>query len=198
MHLLKINFWLLLFLLVSCSGGNDNKQKQQSVKFNKYIFALMYENAAWGDRQKGLFINNNGDLYYYINTSSNSSFILSNDSFSSSELNQYFETTAVFLSHIAPDVFSSKKALVDSIKNGPFSSLEHTCFDAGDFRYYAFDYNSETDSYEPILIYRAGDFREKNNNPQIDKLKLWLMNFGLQNDIVFDLNPGEDNVCTGM
>ncbi len=192
-------FAVLLLSFMGCDGNNSaTSQANAQVVFHKFIFAVMYENRAWGERQKGLYIDKNGDLYSYINSTTDIEFILGKTEFTDAELTTYLTSSSTFLLHVDSSLLNDKKNLVQSIKNGPFGSLDQICTDAGDFRYYSFDYDAGSNTYKPILIYRTGDFRMTNNNSNDDDLKLWLIDYALQYSIAYELYPGQDNFCPGM
>ncbi|MCC2615044.1 hypothetical protein LJ739_02155 [Aestuariibacter halophilus] len=192
-----IVFILGALLNTGCSSDADEEEVPVHQK-GAYVFAVIFENAAWSEQKKGLFIDGQGDLYTYDISNMGLDSVLHDETLTTQQMDGYFGVLPVLQESIAQQTFSTMWNAVPAIDAGSLGQQTAECADAGNYVYLAFDYTAQTDTYRPILIYHTGDWRQENLSAEATAVKDWLVELALNYSIAYELMPGENNWCSGM
>jgi hypothetical protein len=195
--------WLKTLTVVLClqllgcnsSGGND---KDEAFQLGKYVFAVVFENYAWGEQKKGIYIDKDGKLYRYDISSMQLNSILNEKSLTSAQMDTYFTVTPNLEESITSQIMAANVVKLQQAKSGTLAAETQECNDAGTYVYLGFEYNQALDSYTPITLYRTGDHRQENTQAQALELKSWLVEKALAYQIAYELDPEGNNWCSGM
>ncbi len=164
--LFQFNF-LLLLLCASC--GNDVVEKQAVSP--KLYFEMHYENEAWGHRETGFIVNGLGLVSKFDNPTK---WNTATKSLSAQEVMQNLQQTTATNLTIDAKELASFTALIPEIKTSNYSTKISGGNDRGLFLYYAYQLNSETGNYDPILLEQDGDLKTFNKDESAIKITRWL------------------------
>ncbi|WP_100644058.1 hypothetical protein [Alteromonas facilis] len=189
---------LCIMCLVAALSGCDSEHNDPEITFGEYTFAVIFENYGWSEQKKGFYINGEGELFTYNISNIGLDSILYKEELTQQQLRDYFEVLPVYEETIDTTLFDYQLALVNDAKLGELSEESFECFDSGHFFYYAFELNSETGNYRPILLYHTGDVRQENLSQSAIILKNWLIEKAERYQIAYRLVQGENNWCSGL
>jgi hypothetical protein len=193
----KLIIALLCMQLAGCNSKDANSAKNE-LELGKYVFAVVFENYAWGEQKKGIYIDKDGQLYRYDISSMQLNSILNEKSLSSAQMDGYFNVTASLEESVPAQEMKENVGKLQQAKSGTLAAETSECNDAGSYVYLGFEYNQALDSYSPITLYRSGDFRQQNTQAQALELKTWLVAKALAYQIAYELDPDGNNWCSGM
>jgi len=192
MNKFKIILYLWGFInLVTITGcGKNDNHKQQ-----KYMFAVYYENIAWLPQQKGLVVDQEGNLSLFDYTPSSGQKLESLAGLKTeSELSDMFEKNYTWQEKIDSDTLNYYGDRIINVIQGNLEESQSVCADAGRYEYVVFNFDESTGIYEGILCYQAGDWMIENNAEAAAAIKAWLIKLALKYEVAFTFG----GVCTGI
>lgn len=193
----KLALAVLCMQLTGCNS-KDTDSANNEIKLGKYVFAVVFENNAWSEQKKGIYIDKDGQLYRYDISNMQLNSILDENNLSSAQMDTYFSVTPNLEENISSQVMTANVVKLQQAKSGTLAAETSECNDAGTYVYLGFEYNQALDSYTPISLYRTGDFRQENTQAQALELKAWLLEKALAYEIAYELDPQGNNWCSGM
>lgn len=167
------------------------------VKQSKYLFAIVYTNAAWGKTNLGLVVMNTGDIYFF-DVATTIETLPEREVVSEKELTKYFEAAKFeFKKSMNKEELEKIWGASRGMDNKTLGTVTNICNDAGVFQYYIFN-NIDADNINKVLVYKTGDFRQEQMDARAKPVKDMLVQLALENKIAWQLEPNGNNWCTGM
>ncbi|MBU1435995.1 MAG: hypothetical protein KKF79_01375 [Gammaproteobacteria bacterium] len=185
--------------LMGCGGGQsvETQPVPQSVQPGKYMFAVTFDNYAWGQQHRGLVIKGNGDLYTF-DLSETGATLTDNELFDETALTRYFEAAKFeFVQALSKEELDPLWRNSLTISNNTLGERASICRDAGGYQYLMFQ-PVGPEQIKKVQIYQTGDFRQEQLNPTAAPLKAYLMKLALEQKIAWKLDPNGNNWCSGM
>lgn len=159
----------------NCDFENDAESIHNK---QKILFEVFHINRAWGFSFKGYYITSEGYIYSYT-LSDHEQIIDLDSSYSEKSIKSRYPGYKKLFAKIDSLELRRKASIINNASLGYLSEPKNACFDAGEYMFIAFDYDKISDSYKPIILYRAGDVAQKNISTCAVKLARWL------NSIIF-------------
>ncbi len=154
------------FLLFSNITGIPQSQR--------FYFELEDFNNAWGYVHTGYYIDGQGNLYSYDRSNEPWEFF-DHSSFTEGQLSEKY-TSSKLIRSVPQEELLEKYQIALQIGRGKLSESKLTCFDFGHITFWVYVYNKFQGRYYPILIYRAGDYTQRNLSEDATTLFEWIVN----------------------
>lgn len=167
---MKIKLLLLsvLFALLSCD--DDVKLTNQRV-----FFEVHYINGAWGYVNHGVLIDSLGNVSSFnLAAKSAWNYPDSLGKISRADMNENFALCDSVVHNVGSDSLQHYVNMIDNAARGKVSDPAYVMADAGIRQYFAYVYDSKSDSYTRIVLYQWGDVMLENDAPAAAVLTEWL------------------------
>lgn len=183
---------MLLMLCGGLSGCGSDKQTGPG----KYLFAVTYNNHAWGKTSKGLVVTAQGDLYQY-DVSTTAAELPEPGITSDDALSRYFEAARFeFVRALDKTQLDNLWRASQQMQNTTLTAPASICRDAGLFQYLVFQ--PKTSQQQMVVLYQTGDFRREQTDRSGDAARAYLMQLAQELKIAWLLDPTGNNWCSGL
>ncbi len=167
---------IIVCILVLCQGCLTGPEAGSNNIKQKFLFEVTYENYAWGFQLRGIYINNQGQVYQYDH--SHEAWRPSNtELYTEEDLLQKFESNKEFVGTVDNQTLLEMYSQIKAASEGTLSEPVQRCVDAGITSYIAYLFDSQSNLYKPILLYQTGDWAQKNLSESAKVLSEWLFTF---------------------
>ncbi|NOX87789.1 MAG: hypothetical protein GXO77_02105 [Calditrichaeota bacterium] len=165
------------FLLSGCV--TDHGKIERSLN-RKYYFEIEYVNYAWGYQQRGIYIDDSGNVYSYkFDSGDKPQTPKSPPYYSGEELSEKYEHNKTFCRQLSKKLFEEKTKLIPLTMKAAYSDTTFPMADAGILAYKCYYFDKSNDRYLEIILKVKGDMSYKNLSPEAELLVEWLENFDL-------------------
>lgn len=138
----------------------------------QFVFEISHENAAWGYRRGGRYIDNQGGVFEY---QSRRHWRQSPEGgLTEADLLRKFAGSRRLDVTVDQPTLRKMYTLIESARKGGLSDPRPRCRDAGTIQYLAYVYDGHSRRYQPVLLYQAGDIALKNQAEAARVLYEWL------------------------
>jgi len=157
------------------SSGPEPCRGQGIPESQKYFFEYEYLNWAWGYSLNGIVITNEGYIYHYSYGYNDTPWDTTQPPIlSEADLDAKFSHNQILTAIIPMDTLLKYFDMIEPAGEGPISPGIARCFDFGLGTTVAYRYDAVQDNYESILLYRFGDYAQKNFSPEGEALFEWI------------------------
>ena len=139
----------------------------------KYIFEIEYINYAWGYRLNGTVIDNQGYIYRYSYNHDDTPWDTTGGILTEADLDAKFSHNQVLIGTVPMDTLLKYYGMIEAAVQGQISPAVTRCFDFGLLTTMAYQLDTLTGEYSPVLLHRSGDIAQINNAPQADLIYRW-------------------------
>ncbi len=159
-----------IFLLSnSCIFDSEDSSTQT------YLFEVEYINFAWGYQHGGFYIDKTGNVFRYKYGLNDDPWKpASYDHFSGDELAEKYRHSKTLCDKIDHNTLQKQRRLIFSAAEGSYSDSTNVGNDGGGLSYIGYIYESESDSYRPIILELKGDWEYKNESEAAKSMVTWL------------------------
>jgi hypothetical protein len=168
--------WLMILLFglaASCSLKTETTPTPPT--FNQRIY-FQFHDMDYVGRNAGFLIDSAGKVYCY---SRQAMWITSagqtHDSpLSAAQLNTLLSRSQRICLQIPKIQLAQMISLIPRAADGWIPTPVHEFFDIGSYETFAFSYNHQAQTYQPILLKKLGEYRSENDAPEAQRLNDWL------------------------
>jgi hypothetical protein len=147
----------------------------------KYIFDVYYVNYAWGFTMRGIYIDNNGDMFSYQVSPTDT---VSRDSLrmlhrygmniKEHDLDMKFSFNKKFIKNIGPTVVIKKLGDLYNVPLNAYSDTLGTGADMGAYVYSGYIFDIKSNTYREVELKVSGDVSYYNTSNNATELVSWL------------------------
>ncbi len=160
---------LLSMLFVNC-----DTLKLENANFNqKILFEAGYANYAWSPTHSGFLIDSIGNVYCY-NLPSKWKDVDSLNQISEQDMDTNLGQTNGICMSINKEELKSKLILLSKAASATTTKPKNEMADAGGAYYLGYTFNTQTKTYNKILLKQTGDWVINNNSKAAEDLTIWL------------------------
>jgi hypothetical protein len=141
------------------------------------LFEMCYSNFAWGAVYQGYYIDNDGYVRSYSYSSGDIVYPPPawDEVHNEDQLMYRYGHNPGVIAQIPHNILYQKFDMVTDAAEGPLSPAVFRCFDFGMAYYVAYVYDTDAALYTPVLLYRHGDWAQKNFAPEAEALFEWML-----------------------
>ena len=167
---------LIVFAALVLLSFQCEKDDQDPLVGQDYLFAYLYSNYAWGTQIQGWVIDNAGNVRNFSNegkpgfiwhTPKDGGFISQKDL-----AENFMQSDTIFYRVGLPELFYNYD-LISLAAKGTLTE-EGRGADMGQMSYYCFTYNPEEKMYRFVTLASKGDFDITNTSPAAGKILAWM------------------------
>jgi hypothetical protein len=167
---------LLCIITIGCGGSGDKTEPLPPPPEAKYVFAVTFDNYAWGVQHRGFFITTDGELFFYEHELSINEYtgIFLNNTYTETEISKNFGDGPTLLEQIDEEELTLLRNKIPAAQQGELSEDEQRCNDAGRLAFFTFTFDPNTEKYTPVLLEKHGTFAQINYADEAKQLRDWL------------------------
>jgi hypothetical protein len=168
---------LLCIITIGCGGSGDKTEPLPPPPEAKYVFAVTYDNYAWGVQHRGFFITTDGELFFYDHKLSDDNLtgIYLNNTYTEIEISENFGDEPTLFEQIDLEELTLLRNKIPAAQQGELSDDEQACNDMGRLAFFAFTFDPNTEKYTPVLLEKYGDSTQINYADEAKQLRDWLL-----------------------
>jgi len=143
------------------------------------LFEVCHVNEAWGHTFEGFYVDKTGNAYSYSDVPLPGA---SWDETHTEETLQFRHSyNQQLIGTIDLNTLYEKYQLIQPASEGELSDRVIACMDYGQQYYVAYQYDSDSGTYTPVLLHDAGDYAQKNFAEEAEQLFEWLQTIDYTN-----------------
>jgi hypothetical protein len=164
----------LASLLMSCQPEPSTSIQTQNSSTQRIYFVYHFMN--YNQPNSGFLIDSAGNMYCFSRIPSwiNSPGQTHNSALPAATLNAMLNNSQRICGQIPKIKLAQMISLIPATANGYIPAPAHEIFDMGSFKTFAFTYNHQAQTYQPILLKELGEYRSENDAPEAHRLNNWL------------------------
>lgn len=166
---------LILFSVsFGCTDLEIDSAKKSGLLDQEVYFEVTYKNKAWGNRHEGFIVDKSGEVKAYKNPENWNEAHDNKGILTATQMKENIDKTVV--TKVKVDAVKLK-AFTDKIPNitaTDFTKRIAIGNDLGQTIYYAYTYDSSTNTYLPILLSETGDWKSENKDIRAIEITKWL------------------------
>lgn len=159
-----------MMLITACSD-EDN---QIIYDKKQVLFQYQYINYAWVYQRYGFYIDASAKVWSFDKPQTWNELNSDTKLIEESKLSQNLSKCSVGSLIVDSTQLLKYAKLINSAAKGTLSTPVSVMADAGIHKYVAYQYNSQSKTYNEILIYQWGDLEIINLSEEAKEIKLWL------------------------
>jgi len=182
-NLLRAFGFLIVFTVIGCNSGSDEStvtDSNENTLQGEYLFAATYDNWAWGEEHKGVFIDVDGNIYQFNDRLEAATGLEHGKSYSEQEIKNHFGEVDEYslLAQVDQPELLTMAAKILTASSGSLTEPLFEGADRGTFSLLAFKFEADSKTYQVILLSAVGGTCIHNSSIEANDLAQWISNKG--------------------